>query len=177
MVDYPGLIKLSCQSFLGLVNTPKTHPKCATIFIVIMEEHPAPLAFNEWLKRRRKACDLTQDELPGAQAPVAPGRSIGGADLQNCQAVGGALEIPKEDQDTFIRLARGELNLERLERFSTETPAVLPGVALIQPAQSAAYLGNSPALPSNRLPLQATALIGREAELSIGRLHRGACSR
>jgi len=42
---------------------PEDSPKMCYNFIVIMEEHPAPLVFNEWLKRRRKAWDLTQDEL------------------------------------------------------------------------------------------------------------------
>src|SRR4030067_773850 len=63
MVGYRKTIKHPPRSLVGIHNTPKTRPKCATIFIVIMEERPAPLAFNEWLKRRRKACDLTQDEL------------------------------------------------------------------------------------------------------------------
>src|SRR4030067_2251319 len=77
MVSYRKTIKHPPRSLVGIHNTPKTRPKCATIFTVIMEERSVPLAFNEWLKRRRKACDLTQDELArGAGCSIGALRKI-----------------------------------------------------------------------------------------------------
>jgi hypothetical protein len=69
-----------------------------------------------------------------------------------------ALKIPGEDQTTFIRVARGELNFERLG-----SPV---------PAPTASNSITSPPSPSPiHLPFQPTPLIRRETELAaLGRL-------
>jgi predicted ATPase/DNA-binding XRE family transcriptional regulator len=137
-----------------------------------MEEKNIPIVFSDWLKRRRKALDMTQDELAKrAGCSVGALRKIEAGDRRPSKQLAGllakALEIPKEDQQTFIRVARGELNLERLGKPSGE-PTPLPNVAglrYVQPGGAPAASIKTSA-PIHRFPLPATPLIGREAELA-----------
>ncbi len=112
--------------------------------------------FGLWLKRRRKALDLTQDALArrtGCSLATTqkieaderrPSRQI--ADL-----LARALEIPPADRETFLRVARGERRVDRLPS-ALPTAERLPGVAsLVRPTN---------------LPVPATPLVGREAELA-----------
>jgi predicted ATPase/transcriptional regulator with XRE-family HTH domain len=136
-----------------------------------MEEQNHPFIFCEWLKRRRKALDLTQDELAQrAGCSVGALRKIESGDRKPSKQLAGllakALEVPDEDQQTFIRVARGELNLKRLGRPSLELSSSLPHVASPHPHQAGAAHDASFKLPPHRIPLLATALIGREAELA-----------
>jgi predicted ATPase/DNA-binding XRE family transcriptional regulator len=132
-----------------------------------MEEQDSPLVFSEWLKRRRKALDMTQDELArragcsvSALRKIETGERRPSKQLARLLAV--ALQIPEEDQPTFIRVARGDLNLQRLEQLTPEPVRPLPDVAsLRQPGAAPPLLE-----PIHRIPLQATPLIGREAELA-----------
>jgi predicted ATPase/transcriptional regulator with XRE-family HTH domain len=133
-----------------------------------MEEQPAPVVFGEWLKRRRKALDITQDELAN-RAGCSPGalRKIEAGDRRPSKQLAGllarALEIPGEELQTFIRVARGELNLERLGLPSDGPPGPLADLwTLHQNRQVQAHL---PA-PSHRIPFQATPLIGRDHDLA-----------
>jgi predicted ATPase/transcriptional regulator with XRE-family HTH domain len=118
-----------------------------------------PLTFGEWLKRRRKELDLTQDELAErASCTVFTIRKIEAGLRRPSKQLAGLLakhlEIPFEDQTTFIRVARGELNIERLG-----------SVASIRP--SGQSTGSIPSPPRVNLPFQPTRLIGREAELAV----------
>ena len=137
-----------------------------------MEELDSPTIF-EWLKRRRKALDLTQDELAQrVGCSVGAIRKIESGDRrpskQLAALLASALEIPDDERQTFIRVVRGELNLERLGPTGGATHAPVPTVADLlqsQPRTSPdAFL--KPPSPSQRIPLQATPLIGRENELA-----------
>jgi predicted ATPase/transcriptional regulator with XRE-family HTH domain len=125
------------------------------------------VVFSEWIKRRRKALDLTQDELAGrAGCSVGALRKIESGDRRPSKQLAGllakALEIPNGDQQTFIRVARGEVNLERLPQPFRVPRALLPELSSLRPVQPGA---TSPS-PPVRLPFQATPLIGRETDLA-----------
>jgi len=128
-----------------------------------MEETALPAYFGEWLKRRRKELDLTQAELAqraGCSLPALrkieagvrrPSKQLAGLLAQS-------LEIPSEEQTTFIRVARGELNVERLHSPSSFHSAV--------PSTD-----QKPPNSRINLPFQPTPFIGREAELAaLGKL-------
>lgn len=113
-------------------------------------------SFGAWLKRRRKALDLTQEAL-AAQVGCSvatiqkiesderrPSRQI--ADLLAQQ-----LAIPPDERATFTKVARGEL---RVTRLAEAAPTVLVTASPTAP-------------PSiNNLPMPPTPLIGREVELA-----------
>jgi predicted ATPase/transcriptional regulator with XRE-family HTH domain len=138
-----------------------------------MEDQNSPVIFGEWLKRRRKALDLTQDELAKrAGCSIGALRKIESGDRrpskQLADLLAKALEIPDQDQPTFIRAARGEVHLKRLGSRLLEPSTPLPDIASIRQSQPSAALDGKPTPPSpiHRIPLQATPLIGREAELA-----------
>lgn len=131
-----------------------------------MEEATLPVYFGEWLKFRRKELDLTQAELAqraGCSLPAL--RKIEAGVRRPSKQLAGllarSLEIPPEDQTTFIRVARGELNVERL----LAPPHALS--CLYKPAlKSSPTLGN--------LPSMLTPFIGREPEIaSVSKLLQG----
>jgi len=64
-------------------------------------------------------------------------------------------------------VARGELNLERLGQPSREPPSLLYGHRGFRQAQHREVPDTSTSTPSNRIPLQATPLIGRDNELAV----------
>ena len=122
-------------------------------------EEDFPLHFSEWLKRRRQARDLTQAELARRiSCSVFTLRKIEGGERrpsrQLAELLAQVLEIPVEDQATFIKVARGELSVEKLARL----------------ARAASPPASSNALPIN-LPRALTPFIGREPELAaLGQL-------
>jgi predicted ATPase/transcriptional regulator with XRE-family HTH domain len=122
-----------------------------------------PIFFGDWLKRRRKELDLTQTELAQhAYCSVFALRKIEAGERRPSKQLAGmlakALEIPEGDQTTFIKVARGELNIERLS-----------SVAPVSAAGHSIDTISSP--PLINLPFQPTPLIGREAELAaLGKL-------
>ena len=175
--DYLGvyleLIKQPDRGFLGVINTPGAVPKCATISKKIMEEQDSPIVFCEWLKRRRKALDLTQGELARrAGCSIGALRKIELGDRrpskQLAELLAKALEIPDEDQPTFIRVARGELNLRRLNQLPPVPARPVPNIASLLQTQPETSLEANPKpfAPIHRIPLQTTPLIGREAEFA-----------
>lgn len=120
-----------------------------------MREQEIPDSFGEWVKRRRKMLDLTQEELAKrANCSVFALRKIEADDRrpskQLARLLAEALAIEPEKQQTFIRVARGELNLERLGMPS--------GLAYISAP------GSIPA--SHYLPSLTIPLLGRQAELA-----------
>jgi len=138
-----------------------------------MEEKGSPLVFSEWLKRRRKALDMTQDELAQrAGCSVGALRKIESGDRrpskQLAVLLAKALEIPNEDQQTFLRVARGDLNAERLRQEPLKSLPALPDAWRTrgdQPGPAAGKISTPPS-PSIRIPLQTTSLVGRDAELA-----------
>lgn len=158
---------------MGVINTPDRVPKCATIFETNMEEQDSPIIFCEWLKRRRKALDLTQSELAKrAGCSIGALRKIELGDRRPSKQLAGllakALEIPDEDQPTFIQVARGELNLRRLDKLPSALARPIPNIASLLQTQPDTTLEASPKSPTpiHRIPLQTTPLIGRESEFA-----------
>ena len=113
-----------------------------------------PSSFGAWLKRRRKALDLTQTELAeqiGCSLSTIvkieaderrPSRQVAGL-------LSSALEIPTEQRGAFVKMARGERRLERLPTLQSA-----PGLAL-EPAGKAVTSG---------IPIPTNPLVGREHE-------------
>jgi len=148
-----------------------------------MDRSNSPVFFGEWVKRRRKALDLTQEELAqrAGYSKFALRKIESGErkpSKQLAELLANALEIPPDEQQTFIKVARGETNLERLHPPSLDssfasisdistlasTPAhsVLPGREISAQRFNASL---QPASVSNRIPLQSTQLLGRDSEL------------
>jgi predicted ATPase/transcriptional regulator with XRE-family HTH domain len=112
--------------------------------------------FGNWVKRRRKALDLTQQELAyrvGCSVSLVfkiesderrPSRQV--AELLVEQ-----LQIPADQRDLFLKVARQEKAIDSL--FDQDAASSLPvPVAVSQPAH-------------NNLPMPLTPIIGREHEL------------
>lgn len=123
-----------------------------------MIEQDSPVFFGEWLQRRRKALDLTQAELAQcAGCSVFAVRKIESGDRRPSKQLAGlladCLNIPLEDQEIFVRVARGELYVDRLDRSSLEPAA---GTTSKLPF----------ATPPINLPASPTPLVGREPELA-----------
>ncbi len=121
------------------------------------------LSFGEWLKRRRRELDLTRAELAArASCSVFALRKIENGERrpskQLAELIAQALDIPSGERATFIKVARGELDLERLH----------------SPAQAPSHLSQPAARPSpipENLPRALTPFIGREPELvALGQL-------
>jgi len=110
--------------------------------------------FGEWLQQRRQALRLTRPELAqraNCSVPALRKIEIGERrpSRELAETLAKALGLSPQDSAVFIRVARGELNLERL-----------PSPARTEVAASSA----SPA--ARQLPIPPTPLIGREAELA-----------
>lgn len=130
-----------------------------------MDDHKSQLTFGQWLRRRRKALDLTQVEL-AVRVPCAKGtiRRLEADDLRPSKALAerlaDTLSVAGADRATFIRYARSGLLGE---------PTALPLV----PAESGALeLPTSAALrlkPARRYTITAAtqALIGRQHTIEV----------
>lgn len=128
-----------------------------------MKKQDSPVFFGEWLQRRRKALDLTQADLAQcAGCSVFAVRKIESGDRRPSKQLAGlmadCLGIPHEDQEIFVRVARGELYVDRLDRDSLEPTAGTSSTP-------------QPTTPPVNLPAPPTPLVGREPELAaISRL-------
>ncbi|HLO27840.1 MAG TPA: tetratricopeptide repeat protein [Anaerolineales bacterium] len=124
-------------------------------------EEDFPLHFSEWLKRRRQELDLTQEQLAqGASCSVFAIRKMESGERRPSRQLAGmlaqSLEIPAENQPTFIQVARGERSIEYL-------PALIPSRASLPAEEPRPTTGN--------LPRSLTPFIGREPELAaLGQL-------
>ena len=119
--------------------------------------------FGTWVKRRRKALDLTQHELArqvGCSASAIfkiesderrPSRQI-------AELLAQILEIPDDQHDLFIKVARQEKLVDRLEAIPR-----IDGPAPFVQSQGEPAVGSNP--PQTNLPLPLTSLIGREHEM------------
>ena len=129
-----------------------------------------PACFSEWLKRRRQELDLTQEQLAQrASCSVFAIRKMESGERhpsrQLATMLARSLEIPGEDQATFIKAARGELSMDRIAALA-RTPSRDSQPAL------------TPSPLSINLPRMLTPFIGREPELSAlaEMLHDPQCS-
>jgi predicted ATPase/transcriptional regulator with XRE-family HTH domain len=136
-----------------------------------MEPQSSPHIFFEWLKRRRRALDLTQDELAKrAGCSVGALRKIESGDRRPSKQLAGllakALELSDEDQQVFIQVARGELELGRLPQPTPKSLTPLSDLWNPQQTQPRESIDERTTPPAHRIPLQATPLIGRNFELA-----------
>jgi len=116
----------------------------------------APVTFGDWIKQRRRVLDLTQSELADragcsvfALRKIESGERRPSKQLANLLA--NSLEISAQVLPRFLKVARGDLNLERLDSPAAGnmlTPAVQTGI------------------PGSRLPSFPNTLLGREPELA-----------
>ena len=114
-------------------------------------------SFGAWVRRRRKALDLTQQELArkaGCSDSLIfkieaderrPSRQI-------AELLAQALEIPQEQRDLFLKVARQQKRTDDLETI---------------PAPPTPTFGSAARSPNPHLPLPLTSLIGREHELRM----------
>ncbi len=114
-------------------------------------------SFGIWVKRRRKALDLTQQELAQkvgcSLATVVkieaderrPSRQI--ADLLATH-----LEVPTDQREQFLRVARQEKSTASLDS--------IPALSILEPV-------SAPRPHHSNLPVSPTPLVGREHELNL----------
>lgn len=131
-------------------------------------------SFGDWLRRRRKALDLTQDAL-AEQVGCSVGliRKIEGDERrpsrQIAELLAAVLQIPTGERDKFLKVARAQLRTARLDSIS----AVANGLPQPRPVEavSVAELTSPPqpvpvtAPPKAALPIPPTPLVGREQEV------------
>lgn len=113
-------------------------------------------SFGEWLRRRRRALDLTQDELAERVGlSTSAIRKIESDERrpsrEAAQLLAEVLDIPAEARAQFIKVARAELRTERLGEVQPPAPAAPPAP--------------SPARTSH-LPVPLTPMVGRQVELA-----------
>ena len=149
-----------------------------------MDRSDSPAFFGEWVGRRRRALDLTQEELAQrAGCSKFALRKIESGERkpskQLAELLAKALEIPPDEQKTFIRVARGETNLERLHPPMQDSnyATILDASTFASPPTGSANPGRTnsthrlgaslqPATVSKHIPLQPTPLLGRDSELA-----------
>src|SRR5512146_1709989 len=78
-----------------------------------------PSTFGEWLRHSRNDLKLTREEFAGrVGCSVALLRKIEDGErrpsVQIAELIANSLNIPPEERATFVKVARGELNVERL---------------------------------------------------------------
>lgn len=115
------------------------------------------LSFGNWVRKRRKALDLTQQELAkqvGCSASLVfkiesderrPSRQI-------AQLLAEKLDIPADQRALFLKIARQEKSISSLDS--------IPPLSLIEPA-------SPPKLNPGNLPVHPTPLVGREHEVNV----------
>lgn len=124
----------------------------------------APITFGDWLHQRRNALRLTREQLAArVGCSVSALRKLEAGErrpsLQIAELLANALGVEAEARPTFLKVARGELNVDRLPS---------PGLTT---ASSGQQRPASPPTPRLNLPTHATPLVGRQVELAeLGRL-------
>lgn len=109
------------------------------------------VSFGAWVRKRRRALDLTQAQLGDLSACTESAvRKIESDERRPSRRIAeklaDALRIPATERERFIETARGLSRVDRLEDVPEEGDDPAPG-------------------PRGNLPPQATALIGREADI------------
>src|SRR5512146_3232299 len=111
-----------------------------------------PSTFGEWLRHSRNDLKLTREEFAGRiGCSVALLRKIEDGErrpsVQIAELMANSLNIPAEERTTFVKVARGELNVGRLAPASQPTSV----------SKKSQTRTNLPVLP--------TPLIGRQREI------------
>jgi len=118
----------------------------------------SPIMFGEWLRQRRDELGLTRKEFARrVGCSISTLRKIEDGErhpsVQIAELIANCLDIPPAEHSTFVKVARGELTVDRLSPVSK-----LVGNPNISPASTALPLrANLPVLP--------TPLIGRQREI------------
>ncbi len=131
-------------------------------------------SFGYWVRRRRKALDLTRGDLA---------RSVGCAEVtiqkieaderrpskQVAERLADHLAIAPQERSTFLSCARGERAIDHLaEPGSTEALHGLTPTSIIATGHTAeASQLQAPSAPETNLPLQPTSLIGRKQQVEV----------
>ena len=140
-------------------------------------------SFGRWLQRRRKALDLTQEELAQRVGCAAETLRKIEADVrrpsrQIAERLAEALEIPEVDRAAFIKAARAELAVDRLKSPTQDLSQIALVPAKILSSEAVSFLftqitstsqtkpSSSPNKPITNLPAPLTTFIGREKEQS-----------
>lgn len=116
----------------------------------------SPTTFGEWLRQSRDSLRLTREEFAGrvgcsisALRKFEDGQRRPSSQIAELMA--NSLNIPSSERSTFVKVARGELSVERLSPVSKMIAA--PNIS---PASTAS---------KNNLPILPTPLIGRQREV------------
>jgi len=136
-----------------------------------MEKQHTPVFFGEWVKCRRKSLDLTHSELAKrVGCSISAIRKIESGDRKPSKQLSGllakALEIPEENSQTFIRISRGDLNLERLSQSDLELFTHIPETSSFRKPLAVVVPKESKQPPTSHVPSQPTPMIGRDIEYS-----------
>jgi predicted ATPase/transcriptional regulator with XRE-family HTH domain len=123
------------------------------------------VSFGAWVTRRRKALDLTREQLAGCVGcSVSALRKIEGDERrpsrQMAEWLADCLQVPLDQRPTFLQVARGQLRVERLD-----VVAPTPAATLGRPA-AGHVPGDDLPRPMSRLPTSPTPFVGREPELA-----------
>ncbi|MFN8486216.1 MAG: tetratricopeptide repeat protein [Caldilineaceae bacterium] len=107
--------------------------------------------FGEWLREQRQQRHLTREQLAQrVGCSVALLRKIEDGErhpsAQIAELLANALDIPPAERATFVKVARGELRVDRLMPAANGAPPAAP--------------------PPSNLPLLSTPLIGRQREVA-----------
>jgi predicted ATPase/transcriptional regulator with XRE-family HTH domain len=127
------------------------------------------ILFGEWVRRRRKALDLTQEALADAvgcslSAIRKIERDERHPSRQVAELLATALHINEEDRPRFLRAARTGLFADQP---SQRPPTPLPTTPIPQPAQPVQVPVQLPSVVIPvMIPAVATPLVGRAAELA-----------
>jgi predicted ATPase/transcriptional regulator with XRE-family HTH domain/Flp pilus assembly protein TadD len=119
--------------------------------------NPVPsLSFGNWIKQRRKILDLTQEHLAQlVGCSVVLIRKIESEERRPSRQIAGllakALQIPANEQEQFIGVARQE-------RYVDNLPPLIPNIQIPRSEKQSVF--------PHALPAPATPFIGRDHELS-----------
>jgi predicted ATPase/transcriptional regulator with XRE-family HTH domain len=138
---------------------------------------PAGTPFGIWLRQRRKALDLTQEQLAAAidvSLPTIVKIEAGQRrpSHQVAELLARCLEVPPEEQAAFMRLARTPL-----QPSSESTTSLPPLPAAHLPAELASPIDREQDLGQpGCLPTPLTSFVGREREIAaISDLMQAGC--
>jgi non-specific serine/threonine protein kinase len=122
----------------------------------------APSAFNQWLKRQRRARDLTQEELADrVGCALVTLRKIEAGERRPSKEIAGrladALAIPDSERERFVAFARAVYP----DEIAESAPEIAVDASFLPPGARP-----GPPDPHHNLPAQLTSFIGREREIA-----------
>src|SRR5262245_53482392 len=125
------------------------------------------MSFSQWLRKRREALDLTREELAGSVGcSVEMIRKIEAGVRRPSKQVAvwlaDSLQIPREEQDAFLKLARSAPQASEQLSSNGHTPAGTGPSDTLPPRPG----GDPVPSPPNNLPALLTPLIGRAETVS-----------